>query len=108
MTTPNENGRGDSVAHICINCGEDVRPDGFAEGRAMFTDAEGNRTCETLGGGEETPAHFVNPEQMPQGDSALREEEINLMRIAAKISAFLKEPREFPNPSDYHPSYAAE
>jgi hypothetical protein len=70
MTTPNENRQGDSALHICINCGEEVRHDGFAEGRAMFIDATCTRTCETLGGGEDTPAHFVNPEQFV---SALRE-----------------------------------
>ena len=43
-----------------------------------------------------------------QGQCALHEEEVNLMRIAARITAFLKERREFPNPSDYHPFYAAE
>jgi hypothetical protein len=43
-----------------------------------------------------------------QGQCALHEEEIDLMRIAARITAFLKERREFPNPSDYHPFYAAE
>jgi hypothetical protein len=64
MIIPNKNGRGDSVAHICITCGEDVHPDGVAEDRTMFIDAAGNRTCETLGGGENTPAHFVNPEQL--------------------------------------------
>jgi hypothetical protein len=43
-----------------------------------------------------------------QGQCALHEEEIDLMRIAARIRAFLESPREFPNPSDYHPFYAAE
>jgi len=43
-----------------------------------------------------------------QGQCALQEEEINLMRIAARIQAFLESRRESPTPSDYHPFYAAE
>lgn len=90
MTTPNENGRGEA-AQTCVNCGEAVRLDGYAEGRAMFIDAEGNRTCETLGGGEETPAHFVNPEQMPQGDSVLRELFFEAMKIAGAAVALAED-----------------
>jgi hypothetical protein len=87
MKKDQKNGRGDSAAHNCINCGEDVRPDGVAEGHAMFIDAEGNRTCETLGGGENAPAHFVNPEQMPQGDSALQDLFFEAVKIAGAAIA---------------------
>jgi hypothetical protein len=49
-----------------------------------------------------------NKNENGQGDSALREEEENISRIKAKIRAFLESEREFPNPSDRHPFYAAE
>lgn len=57
----------------------------------MFIDAAGNRTCETLGGGENTPAHFVNPEQMPQGDSAVRELFFEAMKLAGGAIALAED-----------------
>ena len=45
---------------ICIHCGARVRFDGEVEGHLMYIDRGGTRTCEKLGGGEETLAHSIS------------------------------------------------
>ena len=43
----------------CDRCGVVVRFDGIVEGHGMWIDSDEFRTCESLGGGEDTPAHVV-------------------------------------------------
>jgi hypothetical protein len=45
--------------YTCTHCGAKVRFDGEVEGHLMYIDKGRTRTCEKLGGGEETPAHAI-------------------------------------------------